>query len=1165
MTMSAPTPAGDAPLSRLLDEVCDRFEAAWKAADTSAAEPPRIEDYLADVPGPQRFTLLCELVLLEGDYRRRSGESPRALEFLARFPELDAAWLAGALAPGTTPVPPRGDRTAERAPAQQTTPPRACEDGEAQSVPATVGGYRVVRPLGGGGMGTVYEAEEIATGRRVALKLLAPELADSPEAIARFRAEGRLASGIAHPRCVFVLAADEEAGRPYIVMELMPGDTLTDLVRRQGPLRPDQAVAYTLDVLDGLLAAHRAGILHRDVKPSNCFLTADGRVKVGDFGLAKSLAGGAHLTRTGTFLGTPLYASPEQIKGQPVDPRTDVYSLAATLYYLLAGKAPFEGGDALAVMAQAVSERPPPLRGLRPDVPPGLERVLLRGLERDRERRPQSLDEFRAALVPFAPQRYYAGTPAWRFVAHLLDGFLYTLLGSDIGLFALFFLGEDAEGKRTLLVVSNILWVLAFALLEGLWGWSPGKLLLGLRVSTAGDSGPPGVARALVRTLAHFASVYLAATALLWVVYGNPELWWAELANPLMLLCGSLLLLCTMRRRNGYRGPHELVSGTRVMQLPRPGAASFEFQSVDFRLQTSNLHSEIHALKSLGPFTVQGVLCETPSQKVLVGTDPALGRTVWLELRGRGGAGLSPARRDLHRPARLRWLGAGVHGPWQWDAFLAPPGVPAADVFAHGRRLEWHQARPVLEQLADELGEARADGTLPPVLTVEQVWLRPDGQVLLLDAPPGEPDSTPANALPGMGEEQSLALLRQTAVLLLDRDEKPSFAPLGPIRRACLRVVVLGLLGAAAWSFFQENMLMAGGLLVSAILPAFWLMMALRAQSARDRRGLVRSPLPGHADALLQRLLGRGRPYATVAEVRADLEATRDRPAQVTATLRLAHLVFLGSLLSPGLFLMCYLGKCFNAMAITVLQEEVADQEKALHVLDSGRLGDFVRDRPDRDAIVERLSRPVVRSRLADALGRQKEDLRLRLEAVNVVERLWHGEDLKRARELLESGRAVDLASFGPEQLLGVVDDAEAKARRPERFRSYKGSDREGAPLVWVLMVVLAGCPLGWVAWAWLWRGGLSLRILGLTLVSANGHPAWRLQCAWRALVVWLPVTVLLGLSLSLDASHPELARWSWASWGGALLVLAGFAVLALRSPARGLHDRLAGTYVVPR
>jgi hypothetical protein len=473
----------------------------------------------------------------------------------------------------------------------------------------------------------------------------------------------------------------------------------------------------------------------------------------------------------------------------------------------------------------------------------------------------------------------------------------------------------------------------------------------------------------------------------------------------------------------------------------------------------------------------------------------------------------------------------------------------------------WHQARPVLEQLADELAEACADGTLPLTLTAYQVWVRPGGQVLLLDAPPGEP----AAALSGTEQERSLALLRQTAVLLLDRDEKPSFSPLGPVWRACLWVVLLGLLGAAAWSFFERNTLVAGGLLLSASLPALWLLLALPARSARNRRGLVRSPLPGHADTLLQRLLGRGRPYATVAEVRADLEATRDRPAQVTATLRLAHLVFLGSLLSPGLFLMCFLGKCFNGLASTALQEEVAGQEKALHVLDSGRLREIVNDHADRDALVERLSRPVVRRHLADALARQKEDLRLRLETVNVVERILQGEDLKRARQLLEPGHAVDLEGFGPEQIVRVVDDAEAKARHPERFRVYKGSNREGAQLVWVLLVLLAVWPVCWVAWAGLWRGGLSLRILGLSLVLANGHPAWRLQCAWRALVVWIPVTALLGLSLWLDANHPELARWSWASWGGALLVLAGIAAVALRSPSRALHDRLAGTYVVPR
>src|SRR5262249_48355158 len=218
-----------------------------------------------------------------------------------------------------------------------TLPPSPGGGGDGNGAPETVGGYRLIRRLGGGGMGTVYEAEDLSSGRRAALKLVLPEYASSPEAVQRFRREGRLASAIAHPRCVFVLAADEEAGRPYIVMELMPGDTLDDLVREKGPLPPEQAVAQILDGGGGVQEAHRLGVVHRDVKPSNCFLGADGRVKVGDFGLARSLAADARLTRTGTFLGTPLFAAPEQVKSEAVDAQSDVYSVAATLYFLLTG------------------------------------------------------------------------------------------------------------------------------------------------------------------------------------------------------------------------------------------------------------------------------------------------------------------------------------------------------------------------------------------------------------------------------------------------------------------------------------------------------------------------------------------------------------------------------------------------------------------------------------------------------------------------------------------------------------------------------------------------------------------------------------------------------------------------------------------------------------
>ena len=141
------------------------------------------------------------------------------------------------------------------------------------------------------------------------------------------------------------------------------------------------------------------------------------------------------------------------------------------------------------MMAQVVSDPPPPLRGQYPDVPAGLERVLLRGLERDRDRRPKNLEEFRAALLPFAPERSSAGTPGWRFAAHLLDGFLFALFGTDVGLIALFAQQDmEPEARQALLLIANGLWILCFTLLEGLWGWSPGKHLLGLRVWAVGDS-----------------------------------------------------------------------------------------------------------------------------------------------------------------------------------------------------------------------------------------------------------------------------------------------------------------------------------------------------------------------------------------------------------------------------------------------------------------------------------------------------------------------------------------------------------------------------------------------------------------------------------------------------------------------------------------------------
>ncbi|MBX6316074.1 MAG: protein kinase, partial [Isosphaeraceae bacterium] len=402
----------------------------------------------------------------------------------------------------TTPCSPSpGSGLPAMAAAPQDTPTQAYtliprSEAAGSKVPERLAGYRLVRPLGQGGMGTVYEAEEASWGRKVALKILSPEILTSPEAVERFRQEGRLASTIAHARCVFVLAADEEAGLPYIVMELMPGETLQDLVAKEGPLPVERAVALILDVIEGLREAHRLGVIHRDVKPSNCFLEADGRVKVGDFGLSKSLTAESHLTRTGAFLGTPLYASPEQIKGEPVDRRTDVYSVAATLYFLLTGRPPFQGSDAAATLAKIVSDPLPPVRSLRPEIPAELDRVLLKGLERSRERRWPDLAALRDALIPFAPGRLAMGGVGLRLTAFLIDVHLLKfLILTVIGLVRFAASGGRWWGwlaaSHPLIVGLDVaIYLISFGLIESLWGCSPGKWLVRLRVRGQGAGKP---------------------------------------------------------------------------------------------------------------------------------------------------------------------------------------------------------------------------------------------------------------------------------------------------------------------------------------------------------------------------------------------------------------------------------------------------------------------------------------------------------------------------------------------------------------------------------------------------------------------------------------------------------------------------------------------------
>jgi hypothetical protein len=662
---------------------------------------------------------------------------------------------------------------------------------EAPTMPRTLGGYRLRRQLGAGGMGAVYEAEEIATGRRVALKVIGAEYTGTPDAVERFRQEGRLASMLTHPRCVFVLAVDEEAGRPYIVMELMPGSTLKDLVDQQGPLAPDVAVAKILDVIEGLQEAHRLEIIHRDVKPSNCFLEADGRVKVGDFGLAKSLVHDAsHLTQKGAFLGTLFFASPEQIRGEAVDPQTDVYSVAATLYYLLIGKAPFQSSDAAATLARIVADPPPRLRSMRPELSPALERVVLRGLEREREQRWPDLESFKQALLALTPAPLDHDSQGTRLAAYLVDFLLVWLITQAIVVLLsnLLYRGAYEPNYAWALALGKLaglaLFIAYFALLERLWGCSLAKWLFGLRVGTVSGPDRPRWAQTIGRTvcLAAWTQLGFLISALLSVPYPWDNLDWDITATPFALICswswwllGAALVVFPMRAANGYQGLHEIPSGTRVYRLYRPRPRRTLFDTGGWLLsflghrrlrQGSAGHSKLP--ECIAGFTIRGALKWTPDEKILLGEDASVGRKVFIWLRPSSAPPLDRPRREVGRRSRLRWLAAGKQGDLQWDAILAPSGCPLPELVHSEGKLPWKEARPLFEALTDELAAACADGTLPGSLNPAQVWVQPDGRAQLADTALTEGAQEQAGAEGCTDQERALALLRQVADLVME-------------------------------------------------------------------------------------------------------------------------------------------------------------------------------------------------------------------------------------------------------------------------------------------------------------------------------------------------------------------------------------------------------------
>ncbi len=270
------------------------------------------------------------------------------------------------------------------------------------------GRYRLLRKIATGGMGSVWEADDSVLHRRVAVKVISDALAQDPRFVERFRREARAAAGLSHPNVAGVFDYGEDGDTQYMVMELIPGETLAERVAR-GRMDPSEATRIAEGIGAALQAAHDAGIVHRDVKPGNVMLTPDGSIRVMDFGIAAT-SWASPLTATGTAIGTATYISPEQAAGERTTPASDVYSLGVVLYEMLAGRPPFVRDSAVAIATAHVRELPPPLAPLAPNAPSYVVAACERALAKEPGDRPPSAAAFAAMLRDPAPVSDPQGT-----------------------------------------------------------------------------------------------------------------------------------------------------------------------------------------------------------------------------------------------------------------------------------------------------------------------------------------------------------------------------------------------------------------------------------------------------------------------------------------------------------------------------------------------------------------------------------------------------------------------------------------------------------------------------------------------------------------------------------------------------------------------------------
>ena len=615
------------------------------------------------------------------------------------------------------------------------------------------GRYRIERLLGRGGMGSVYAAEQLDDGRTVALKVLSTTL-DTSEDRARFLREGRIAASINHPNTVYVYRTEEIDGSPTIAMEMVDGGTLEDKVARQGPLPIADAIRAILAIINGLDAAYRSGILHRDVKPANCFVSSSGEVKVGDFGLSRPVdrASETRLTQTGLFLGTPVFSSPEQLLGEPLDVRADIYAVGATLYYLLSGKLPYESDNAVRLVANVLSGGAVPLSARRPDLPKALDALVMKCLARAREDRFADYAELHEALAAFQPTVMVPAPLGRRLAAGMVDAFVLSVLTSPVALA----LGIDIDDIasitfRDMLIGSMVslpFYLAWYGVLEGRFGWSPAKYAAGLRV-VGEHGGVPGLQRGLAR-----ATIFWFPAILGDIAWGLTSGTGAQTVAQACVMYGAIaLMFARARRENGFASEYDRLTGTRVVRRTEAKA----FHRGGAAVQPVAEPTPALADMLVGPYAI--VDRPGPAAGVVEGYDRELGRRVWIVRSPAGSPPTSAVERLSIRAGCLRWLGGQRTDAEGWDAYAAVSGT---NLRARLRcRADWASVHHWIEGLVTELEARDAAGLSHDSLTVDHVWITDDEDAVLLPFTSGD----------GTGSRTQAPLLRQVAALVSAADD----------------------------------------------------------------------------------------------------------------------------------------------------------------------------------------------------------------------------------------------------------------------------------------------------------------------------------------------------------------------------------------------------------